>query len=107
MKKEMPKLEAGMIIKTRFDGVDAWFLYINDNALMELGEKANWELMRCVKTSDSYEGILEIYSPSKSMAFHKYLEDKVLIWEKRSDNQIKIEELEETVKKSFITNRGT
>ena len=94
--KEMPKLEAGMVMKLKFDHYipsNNYYVYIN--------EKTAWCLNGIEGTQDFRPYIVAIYKKLWNFAFNDQgngLSSR-LIWEKqvKTQEQIQIEKLEKTI----------
>lgn len=86
---EMPELKAGMIVE--YKGSGNKYLYINDNWLMGLRLD--------IWTSFSSEHVNKIYSRGQALGTYiNTCDDLKLIWSRKSEKDIKIENLEKTVK---------
>ena len=91
---KMPELKAGMIIKGKYSK-DKLYLYVNEDWAMCLNGD-QW-------ISDNVKNFVTAIYKSKGIGTYedcaKHLE---LIWSKKSDTQIKIDELSETINKANI-----
>jgi hypothetical protein len=89
---EMPELKAGMLIEV-FDREDnetyGLYLYINDEWLINIDSSGYISLKNHV-------GISKIYN-TELHSFNHITDDSTLIWSRKSDNDIKIEEIEKTI----------
>lgn len=92
MNNKMPELEAGMIVEWDFNGEILFDLMINESLYVSLNE----DYWRGIPPED--DKIINIYKVI-GCALSDMLTFKKRIWSKKSDNDIKIEEIQETIDK--------
>lgn len=91
---EMPELKAGMIVKGNFS--DNLFLYINDSWAMNLNLDRDW-----INISEhDKDFIIEIYEcVHYSKTYTTCTQNLKLIWSRKSDKDIEIEEIQKEMDK--------
>jgi hypothetical protein len=85
---KQPKLKSGMIVRVKFE--NALYLYVRE------GKCFNFDNYSYCSNLDNLE-IIEIYEQTSNCGFIDLEKNIELIWPKKSDNDIKIEELQKTI----------